>query len=109
MEANNTFIKWSIGDIDKLFWYDQLYEAFRHMEWVSEWSINFVGNNTEYFCATVKDDEGDEYTFSSGDVLFYLQKAWWQGDRSFEEEQMVDQEVLDTMVQMIIYKELIYG
>lgn len=109
MEANSTFIRWAVGDIDRLFWYDQLSEAFRHMEWIQHWNINWVGNTTEYFCAAVKDDEGDIHTFSSGDVFYYLQGAWWKGDRSFEEEQMIDQEMLDTMVQMIIYKELVYG
>ena len=109
MEASNTHIKWIVGDINREFWYDQIYEGIRHCEWVAEWRINWIGNTKDYFHVDIQDDEGKMHCVSSIDVLSWLQKAWMLGDRSFEEEQDVDQDVIDTMLQEICFGELVYG
>lgn len=109
MEANATFIYWGVRDIDRTFWYDQIYEGIRYCEWVSEWKINWIGNTKDYFHVDIQDDEGKMHCVSSVDVLSWLQQAWVLGDRSFEEEQDVDQDVIDTMLQEICFGELVYG
>lgn len=109
MQASDTHIKWIVGDIDREFWYDQIYEGARHCEWINSWTINWLGNAKDYFHVDIQDDEGKMHCVSSVDVLLWLRKAWILGDRSFEEEQDVDQDVIDTMLQEICFGELVYG
>ena len=109
MEANATFIRWGVHDIDRLFWYDQIYEGARYCEWIDSWEINWLGNTKDYFHVDIRDEAGVSHCVSSVDVLLWLRKAWMLGDRSFEEEQDVDQDVIDAMLQEICYGELVYG
>lgn len=108
MQANDTHIKWIPGDIDNEFWYDQITEALHHCEWVTEWTASWTVESTEWRIG-IHNEENFLCWVLPIDILTYLRKAWKKGDRSFEEEQQVDQDVIDTMLQIIVFGELVYG
>lgn len=109
MEARDSHIVWIIGAIKYDFWFDQIYEALNHCEWVNEWKGRCAEDAKDYFKFELTDDEGKEHWFTSVDVLNELRCMWYEGIQSFEESQQVDQEVIDTLIQRIIYGELVYG
>ena len=111
MQASDTHIKWIVGDINREFWYDQITEGIRHCEWVVKWHASWIGFDypKTLFHIDIHDEEEEVHTISSLDVLTWLQKAWLLGDRTFEEEQQVDQDVIDTMLQELCFGELVYG
>ena len=109
MEARDSHIVWIIGAIKHDFWFDQIYEALNHCEWVNEWKGSWAEDAKDYFRFTLTDDEGKEHLFTSVDVELELKTMWYEGVQSFEESQQVDQEVIDTLIQRIIYGELVYG
>jgi len=108
MQASDTHIKWIPGDINNEFWYDQITEALHHCEWVYKWDANWI-DKPNLWHIDIHDEEEEICTLSPIDILTYLRKAWMKGDRSFEEEQQVDQDVIDTMLQIIVFGELVYG
>ena len=108
MQASDTHIKWVVGNIDNEFWYDQITEALHHCEWVRKWHAAWV-SKPDLWYIDIHDDEGEIHTISPLDVLDNLTKSWMQGDRSFEEEQQVDQDVIDALLQGICFGELVYG
>ena len=108
MQASDTHIKWVPGDIDNKFWYDQITEALHHCEWVTKWHASLI-DNTNLWHIDIHTEEEDMCTLFPTDIYIYLRKAWKKGDRSFEEEQQVDQDVIDTMLQIIVFGELVYG
>jgi hypothetical protein len=109
MEARDSHIVWIIGAIKHDFWFDQIYEALNYCEWVNEWKGSRPFDTEDYFRFELTDDEGNEHMFTSLDVEIELKSMWYEGIQSFEESQQVDQEVIDTLIQRIIYGELVYG
>ena len=109
MEAKDSHIIWVVGAIKHDFWFDQIYEALNHCEWVRKWQGNYAEDAKDYFRFELTDDEGKEHLFTSVDVLIELQSMWYEGEDRFEESQQVDQELIDELIQRIIYGELVYG
>jgi hypothetical protein len=97
----------TIQSINTEWWFEMIIDMLQYSEWLK--NVRVVEHTDTRWVLEIIDDECEPHRISDLNLLEYLRKCWSIGDRTFLEPQNVDYNIIDCIVQVLCFGELVYG